>query len=90
MHPLYIVHSVLGISICKTFVAFQTWSLSVGTEYDNSARVAGDDVEYNGVIEIPNLSDENEADEIDVSACFIQIDFYSRAAFHHFFAASCY
>lgn len=30
------------------------------------ARVAGSELEYKGSIEIPNLSDENEADEVDV------------------------
>jgi len=32
-----------------------------------TATVAGGEVEYTGVVEIPNLSDENEADEISVS-----------------------
>ncbi|KAK0412825.1 hypothetical protein QR680_006434 [Steinernema hermaphroditum] len=31
------------------------------------ATVAGDEQEYKGYIEIPNLSDENDADEIDVN-----------------------
>lgn len=35
-----------------------------------SARVAGDDFEYKGCIEIPNLSDENEADEVTINTNF--------------------
>ncbi|CAD5231715.1 unnamed protein product [Bursaphelenchus xylophilus] len=31
------------------------------------ANVAGSDLEYKGVLEIPNLSDENEADEVDLN-----------------------
>ncbi|CAD5224853.1 unnamed protein product [Bursaphelenchus okinawaensis] len=31
------------------------------------AHVAGSELEYNGVLEIPNLSDENEADEVDLN-----------------------
>uniref|UniRef100_A0A914CWG5 Activator of Hsp90 ATPase AHSA1-like N-terminal domain-containing protein n=1 Tax=Acrobeloides nanus TaxID=290746 RepID=A0A914CWG5_9BILA len=31
------------------------------------ARVSGSDIEYKGYLEIPNLSDENDADEIDVT-----------------------
>jgi len=31
------------------------------------ANVAGSDIVYEGVLEIPNLSDENDADEIDVN-----------------------
>ncbi|KAJ1348692.1 hypothetical protein KIN20_004046 [Parelaphostrongylus tenuis] len=31
------------------------------------ARVSGSDVEYKGTLEIPNLSDENDASEIDVN-----------------------
>lgn len=30
-----------------------------------SATVSGSDVEYKGVVEVPNLSDENQADEVD-------------------------
>ena len=33
-----------------------------------SARVSGTEQEYKGNIEIPNLSDENEAHEVDVNA----------------------
>uniref|UniRef100_A0A915CA16 Activator of Hsp90 ATPase AHSA1-like N-terminal domain-containing protein n=1 Tax=Parascaris univalens TaxID=6257 RepID=A0A915CA16_PARUN len=32
-----------------------------------TVKVAGSDVEYEGYIEIPNLSDENEADNVDVT-----------------------
>ncbi|KAI6237051.1 Activator of Hsp90 ATPase [Aphelenchoides besseyi] len=32
-----------------------------------TANVSGSDLIYNGVLEIPNLSDENQADEIDVN-----------------------
>uniref|UniRef100_A0A0K0D419 Aha1_N domain-containing protein n=1 Tax=Angiostrongylus cantonensis TaxID=6313 RepID=A0A0K0D419_ANGCA len=31
------------------------------------ARVSGSDIEYKGILEIPNLSDENDASEIDVN-----------------------
>ncbi|VDM56644.1 unnamed protein product [Angiostrongylus costaricensis] len=34
------------------------------------ARVSGSDIEYKGILEIPNLSDENDASEIDVSRLF--------------------
>lgn len=37
---------------------------------DFLANVAGSDLEYKGYLEIPNLSDENEAHEIDVSEAF--------------------
>ncbi|VDK42245.1 unnamed protein product [Anisakis simplex] len=36
-------------------------------ELNFNVKVAGSDVEYKGYIEIPNLSDENEADEVDVT-----------------------
>uniref|UniRef100_A0A0M3I8T6 Aha1_N domain-containing protein n=1 Tax=Ascaris lumbricoides TaxID=6252 RepID=A0A0M3I8T6_ASCLU len=32
-----------------------------------TVKVAGSDIEYDGYIEVPNLSDENEADEVDVT-----------------------
>lgn len=31
------------------------------------AKVAGDETEYKGYIEIPNLSDENDAKEVDLN-----------------------
>lgn len=31
-----------------------------------TVKVAGSDIDYEGHVEIPNLSDENEADEVDV------------------------
>ncbi|VDM44841.1 unnamed protein product [Toxocara canis] len=36
-------------------------------ELSFTVKVAGSDIEYKGHIEIPNLSDENEADEVDVT-----------------------
>lgn len=38
-----------------------------------SVKVAGSDIEYDGYIEVPNLSDENEADEVDVSVFYLQL-----------------
>lgn len=35
-------------------------------ELNFTAKVAGSDIQYQGHVEIPNLSDENEADEVDV------------------------
>jgi activator of HSP90 ATPase len=36
-------------------------------EIEFVAKIAGSELEYKGVLSIPNLSDENEASEIDVS-----------------------
>lgn len=43
------------------------WKEQLLRHHFDLARVAGDDFEYKGCIEIPNLSDENEADEVTVS-----------------------
>jgi len=44
-------------------IFFYEWELQLRFE----GHVAGSDVEYKGYFEIPNLSDENSADEIDVN-----------------------
>ncbi|VDO31309.1 unnamed protein product [Haemonchus placei] len=63
------------------------WEIKIGF----IGRVSGSDTEYKGTLEIPNLSDENDANEIDVDQgpyisfpfsceviCHIQLDVYIR------------
>ena len=57
-------------SVCLKFISFILFS----------AHVSGSDVEYKGTIEIPNLSDENDASEVDVS--FLLAHFVFPKLFH--------
>lgn len=54
-----------GIKVNCTYEVFSQFGYYILFQY--LGRVSGSDVEYKGTIEIPNLSDENEADEVDVS-----------------------
>lgn len=50
-----------------------------------AVKIAGSDIDYEGHIEIPNLSDENEADEVDV---YCHIFFYSLFYYLYLFLVS--
>lgn len=55
------IGSLRSISLVRHFLKITQSSFFV------VATVAGSELEYKGVLDIPNLSDENTADEIDVS-----------------------
>lgn len=49
-------------------IFFFEWNIVI----DFKANISGSDVEYTGTVEILNLSDENEANEIEVNIFVVQ------------------
>ena len=72
--------SMSGRSNSGSLVSFQNLFAIYFSHTLFSAHVSGSDVEYKGTIEIPNLSDENDASEVDVS--FLLAHFVFPKLFH--------
>lgn len=52
------------VTLSSTIVFWLSFNSVVISNF--TVKVAGSDIDYEGHVEIPNLSDENEADEVDV------------------------